>query len=84
MQGRRSLIDVSKKPAPDPIPGDFDQELAGIDPGVVQRVAASDERSLVVQFTVRGDAAIALERIADERGEEPGEVVASLIRAASA
>lgn len=75
---------MSKKPTPNPRSGDFDQELAAIDPGDVQRVAASDERGLVVQFTVRGDAAITLERIADERGEEPGEVVASLIRAASA
>ena len=68
---------------PDPQPGDFDREVAAIDPDDVQEVPASDERQLVVQFTVRGEDAAALERIADLRGEEPGQVVVELIREAS-
>jgi hypothetical protein len=39
---------------------------------------------LSVQFTLEGDDAVALQRIADDQGERPGEVVRSLIRAASA
>jgi hypothetical protein len=36
-----------------------------------------------VQFTLEGAAAAALQKIADDQGERPGEVVRSLIRAAS-
>jgi hypothetical protein len=36
-----------------------------------------------VQFTLDGDDAAALQRIADVHGEQPGEAVRSLIREAS-
>lgn len=67
----------------DPLPGDFDQELEGLDPADVQVVGASQDRHLVVQFTLEGDDAAALQEIARKQGEKPGEVVRSLIRAAS-
>jgi hypothetical protein len=67
---------------PDPLPGDFDEELGSLEP--VQVVESSHERHLSVQFTLEGDDAAALQRIADDQGERPGEVVRSLIRAASA
>jgi len=67
----------------DPLPGDFDEELRDIDPEDVQIVEPSYERQLVVQFTLDGDDAAALQRIALSQGEKPGEVVRSLIRAAS-
>jgi hypothetical protein len=71
-------------PQPDPLPGDFDDELQDLDAADVQVVQPSRKRRLVVQFTLEGDDAVALQRIADDQGEKPGEVVRSLIRAASA
>lgn len=68
---------------PDPLPGDFDEELKHIDPRDVQVVEASRERRLVMQVTLEGDDLDALQRIAKARGETPDEVVRSLIRAAS-
>lgn len=69
--------------APDPKPGDFDAELATLDP---TEVHVSDEGNpdarLSIQVTVAGDAATRLKRIARARGERPGEVVAELLRAA--
>lgn len=67
----------------DPLPGDFDQELEDLDPVDMQVVEASHDRHLVVQFTLNGDDAAALQKIARDQGEKPGEVVRSLIRAAS-
>lgn len=69
---------------PDPLPGDFDQELGNLDSSDVQVVPPSHEHHLIVQFTLEGDDAVALQRIADDQGERLGEVVRSLIRAASA
>ncbi|HWY89393.1 MAG TPA: hypothetical protein VNY31_01855 [Solirubrobacteraceae bacterium] len=67
----------------DPLPGDFDQELGQLEPADVQVVEASGERQLVVQVTLDVDDAAALQRIAHDQGERPGEVVRSLIREAS-
>jgi hypothetical protein len=67
----------------DPLPGDFDKELSNLDSADTQMVQPSRQRHLCVQFTLEGDDAVALQRIADEQGERPGEVVRSLIRAAS-
>ncbi len=68
---------------PDPLPGDFDEELDDIDAADVEVVEASRDRRLVVQFALEGDDAAALQRIADDQGKRPGEVVRSLIRSAS-
>jgi hypothetical protein len=68
---------------PDPLPGDFDEELTDVDPADIQSVEPSRNRHLIVQFTLDGDDAAALQKIADDQGEKPGEVVRSLIRAAS-
>ncbi len=68
---------------PDPLPGDFDEELSNLDSSDVQVVQPSREHHLIVQFTLEGDDAVALQRIAEDQGERPGEVVRSLIRAAS-
>lgn len=70
-------------PETDPLPGDFDEELEDLDPADVQVVEASRDRRLVVQFTLEGDDAAALQRMAHSQGERPSEVVRSLIRAAS-
>jgi hypothetical protein len=68
----------------DPQPGDFDAELEALDPRFVQHVEPSADRVLLVQLTVRAEDADALQRIADSRGEQPSDVVASLIRDAAA
>jgi len=70
-------------PDTDPLPGDFDEELGKLDSADVQVAEASRDRHLVVQLTLEGDDAEALQRIARNQGERPGEVVRSLIRAAS-
>lgn len=67
----------------DPLPGDFDEELGSLDPADVQVVQPSREHHLIVQFTLDGDDAAALQKMARSQGERPGEVVRSLIRAAS-
>jgi hypothetical protein len=54
---------------PDPLPGDFDQELGNLDPFDVRVVEPAREPPLVVQFTLEGDDAVALQRIADDHGE---------------
>lgn len=71
------------RPDPDPLPGDFDEELGHVDPADVQVVEGSHGSGLLVQFTLDGDDAAALEEIAHSQGERPGEVVRSLIRAAA-
>jgi hypothetical protein len=71
------------RPDTDPLPGDFDQELGELGPADVQVAEASGDRSLVVQVTLDVDDAAALQRIARNQGERPGEVVRSLIREAS-
>lgn len=68
---------------PDPRPGDFDYELAAVEPGDVQIIEASPERAVSIQVVVSGAEALDLERIAQARGQEPGEVVAELIREAA-
>jgi hypothetical protein len=70
-------------PEADPLPGDFDAELRAPRPADVQVVGASRDRSLVVQVALDVDDAAALQRIAHDQGERPGEVVRSLIREAS-
>ncbi len=70
-------------PEADPLPGDFDEEFGELPPADVQVVEASRDRSLVVQVALDVDDAAALQRIAHDQGERPGEVVRSLIREAS-
>ena len=67
---------------PDPQPGDFDAELAALDPSEVHISEGNPSARLSFQVTVAGDDATRLERLARARGERPGEVVAELLRAA--
>lgn len=69
--------------SPDPVSGDFDHELDAADAADMTKAEPSRDRHLVVQFTLEGDDAAALQRIADDQGEKPAEVVRSLIRTAS-
>lgn len=56
---------------PEPLPGDFDEELRELDPADVQIVESSREPHLSVQFTLEGDDAAALQQIADDQGARP-------------
>jgi hypothetical protein len=65
---------------PDPQPGDFDDELAAVDPRDVQVVEAGSGGKVTIVVSVEGEDARRLEQIATERGQGVDEVVADLVR----
>jgi hypothetical protein len=65
---------------PDPQPGDFDAELAQVDPRYIESHAGNPDAKLRMLISVEGEDALRLERIARERGKKPGDVVAELLR----
>jgi hypothetical protein len=64
---------------PDPRPGDFDAEL---DRAQIDMHEGNPDARLSILVSVEGDDAKRLERIASERGQQPGEVVSELLRSA--
>ena len=66
--------------ADDPGPGDFDADLATIDPRYTELHAGDPEALLRIIVSVEGEDARRLERLAGARGKKPGEVVADLLR----
>lgn len=76
-----SSIEMIKDPwkDPDPQPGDFDAEL---DHAQSEMHEGNSNANLSIIVTVEGDDASRLERIANERGQQPGEVVSELLRSA--
>jgi hypothetical protein len=64
----------------DPRPGDFDAELAAIQADDAQIVDPSGHADVAIQVIVHGDDATRLERVARERGMNPSELVADLLR----
>lgn len=77
-----SLAEMSKDAwtDPDPQPGDFDSEL---DHARIEVHEGNPHAKLSILVSVQGDDAKRLERIAKERGQQPGEVVSELLRSAS-
>ena len=73
---------MSKDPwtDPDPQPGDFDADLADIDPRFVEVHAGNPDAKLSLLISVEGEDVARLERIAQARGKTPGDVVAELVR----
>lgn len=65
---------------PDPQPGDFDAELEAIDPRDVQVVEPHSGAKVTIVVSVEGEDAKRLQRMADARGQRPGEVVTALLR----
>jgi hypothetical protein len=65
---------------PEPRRGDFDAEL---DHGQIEIHEGNPGAKLSILVSVEGDDAKRLERIASERGQQPGEVVSELLRGAS-
>lgn len=68
--------------AKDPQPGDFDAVLATIDPWYVERRDGDPTATLRILVSVEGEDALRLERIAEQSGKTPHDVVADLLRAA--
>lgn len=67
---------------PDPQPGDFDAELNRARPDQIEMHKGHPDAKLSILVSVEGDDAKRLERIATERGQQPGEVVSQLLRSA--
>lgn len=65
---------------PDPQPGDFDADLAKLDPRYVEHHEGDPDAKLIVLVGVEGEDAKRLERIADARGQKAADVVAELLR----
>lgn len=67
---------------PDPQPGDFDAELDRARLDQIEIHEGNPDAKLTILISVEGDDAKRLERIATERGQQPGEVVSQLLRSA--
>lgn len=67
---------------PDPQPGDFDADLAALKPDMVEAHEGDPNATLRLLVSVGGEDAKRLERLAQERGKKPAEVLTELLRAA--
>jgi hypothetical protein len=67
---------------PDPQPGDFDAALDRPQPDQIEFHEGNPDARLTILVSIEGDDAKRLERIASERGQQPGEVVSQLLRSA--
>jgi hypothetical protein len=67
---------------PDPQPGDFDAEIDRAQPDQIKIHEGNPDAALTILVSVEGDDAKRLDRIASERGQQPGEVVSQLLRSA--
>lgn len=67
---------------PNPKPGDFDAEIGRARPSQIEIHKGNLDAKLSILVSVEGDDAKRLERIATERGQQPGEVVSQLLRSA--
>jgi hypothetical protein len=64
----------------EPQPGDFDIDIATIDPRFVELHRGTPTAKLRIVLTIEGQDAERLERLAAARGEKPAAVVAGLLR----
>lgn len=73
---------MSKDPwtDPDPQPGDLDAELALLDESAFEFHEGGSPATLRIVVSVEGEDASRLARIAEARGQRPGDVVAELLR----
>ncbi len=65
---------------PDPQPGDFDADLAKLDPRYIEHRDGGPDAKIIVLVGVQGEDAKRLERIAEARGQTAADVVAELLR----
>jgi hypothetical protein len=64
----------------DPAPGDFDADLAIVDPRYTESHPGDPAALLRIMVSLEGEDARRLERLAGASGKKPGEVVADLLR----
>jgi pyruvate/2-oxoacid:ferredoxin oxidoreductase alpha subunit len=67
---------------PDPQPGDFDADLAKLDPRYIERHEGDPDAKLIVLVGVEGEDAKRLERLSEARGKNAAAVVSELLREA--
>jgi hypothetical protein len=63
-------------------PGDFDADLATIDPRFVDAHKLDPNAKVRVVLSIEGEDAERLQRVSAARGETPGELIAELLREA--
>jgi hypothetical protein len=66
----------------EPQPGDFDADLATIDPRFVEMHRGDPTAKVRIVLSIEGEDARRLERISAARGEKPTDVIAELLREA--
>jgi hypothetical protein len=66
----------------EPQPGDFDADLATIDPRFVEMHRGDPNAKVRIVLSIEGEDARRLERISRTRGEKPTDVIAELLREA--
>jgi hypothetical protein len=66
----------------DPQPGDFDADLATIDPQFIEHHPGDPNATARIVISIEAEDAERLQRIATARGEKPREVIAELLREA--
>ncbi len=66
----------------DPQPGEFDAVLANIDRQYVERHKGDQNATVRILVSVEGEDIQRLERLAQERGKTPHDIVAELLRGA--
>jgi hypothetical protein len=64
----------------EPQTGDFDAELATIDPRFVEAHRGNPSAKVRIVVSIEGEDARRLERISAARGEKPADVIAELLR----
>ena len=64
----------------EPDPGDFDMDLATIDPRYIERHRGNAEATVRILLTFEGEDARRLQRIAAARGQKPTDLIAELLR----
>jgi hypothetical protein len=67
---------------PHPQPGDFDADLADVDPRYVEAHPANPDAKLTIVVGIEDKDAERLQQLAAERHQRPGEVISSLLRSA--
>ena len=67
---------------PDPQPGDFDADLAKLDPRYIEHHEGDPDAKLIVLVGVEGEDAKRLERLSEARGKNAAAVVSELLREA--
>lgn len=65
---------------PDPQPGDFDVDLARLDPRFVEAHRGNPQAKVRILISIEGEDAERLQRISAVRGEKPTDVIAELLR----